>query len=304
MSNAVGGIERRLKAGKRTVGLSLVVAATGFAVLGVAGPALAATSGNGTTSLSIQGGSLSVGTVGSMTALSPTIGGSASGALPSAQWADDTGAGVGWNGTVAISPLSYTGTWTPSSGSTALATAAAGTYNGTDDGRYYTVTVTGIPTAANTPYSWTSDAAGDTGGGTGTAVNGTPATIGTKGLSITFGTVTPPYAAGSSYTVLVGTQSATAMVVDTASGAAITPSTGVSSSPPVYTDNAAAIPAGSTVGTANTAGAVKVLTAAIGTGASGTGYYTAAPGVTMTADTESWAKTYTGNLTYSIVVGP
>jgi hypothetical protein len=58
------------------------------------------------------------------------------------------------------------------------------------------------------------------------------------------------------------------------------------------------------VGTVNSGGAVKVISAAIGTGASGTGYYTAAPGVQLSADSNSWAKTYGGSLTYSIVAGP
>ena len=267
-------------------------------------PALAAgasNSGNGTASASIVGGSLSVGSIGSMTALAPTIGGTSTGALPSAQWADGTGLGLGWNGTLAVSPLSYTGSWV-ASGGPAIATSP-GIYTGTDNGRFYTVTVTGTPTAVNTPYSWTSDAGGDSAGGSGTAVNGTPSTIGTHGISISFAAATT-YTAGSSYTVLVGTQSASALVVDTATAGSITPSTGTTSTAPTYLNNGTTLSGGSTVGTVNSGGAVKILDAAIGTGASGTGYYTAAPGVQMTADANSWAKTYTASLTYTIISGP
>ena len=299
-----GDVMRRqlagLKARRAPIALA-VVAATALAGVPTMA-AQAATSGGGTATASITGGSLSVGTIGTMTALAPAIGASGTGALPSAQWADGTGLGLGWNGTVAISPLSYTGAWVASSGAVALTSTAAGTYSGTDDGKFYTVTVTGVPTATTTPFSWTSDATADSAGGSGTATNGTATTIGTHGIAITFAAATT-YVATNSYTVLVGTQAASSMVVNTATGATIT-STGTTSTAPTYANNTSAIAAGATVGTVNAAGAVKVIDALVGTGASGTGYYTAAPGVQLTADTSSWAKTYSASLTYTIVSGP
>ncbi|HLI53035.1 MAG TPA: hypothetical protein VKU88_01805 [Acidimicrobiales bacterium] len=277
-------------------GAALVLAAFG------AGPAaLAATSGSGTTSASILGGSLSVSNVGTMSALAPAIGGTATGALPSAQWADDTGTGDGWNGTVAVSPLNYTGSWVAASGSTALASASAGTYTGTADGVEYTVKVTTGGLGDVVAFSYTSSDPTDA-SGTGTASTTGTASVGTHGLSINF-SITSTYSVGNTYTVLCGTQSASALTVDTAAATAVT-STNTTSPPPTYVSNGATINAGSTVGTVNTSGAVKVLSAAVGQGASGTGYYTAAPGVQIAADSNSWAKTYTGTLTYSIVSGP
>lgn len=277
-------------------GAALVLAAFG------AGPAaLAATSGSGTTSASILGGSLSVSNVGTMSALAPAIGGTATGALPSAQWADDTGTGDGWNGTVAVSPLNYTGSWVAGPGSTALASSGAGTYAGTADGVEYTVKVTTGGLGSVVAFSYTSSDPTDA-SGTGTASTTGTASVGTHGLSINF-SITSTYSVGNTYTVLCGTQSASALTVDTAAATTIT-STNTTSPPPTYVNNGATINAGSTVGTVNTSGAVKVLSAALGQGASGTGYYTAAPGVQIAADSNSWAKTYTGTLTYSIVSGP
>jgi len=266
---------------------------------------LAALVGLTATGARALGGSLSVGSVGTMTALAPPIGGSATGTLPSAQWADNTGLGLGWNGTVAVSPMSYTGTWSTGTNaghaSTAVASNSSGSYTGTADGAYYTVTVTGTPSSTATPYSFNSSVTGDT-TGSGVAVNGSAAAVGLHGVTITFASATT-YSAGDNYTLLAGTQSATSLVVDTAAAAAIT-STGTSSPAPSYTGNGSTINAGSSVGTVNASGAVKVITAAVGTGESGTGYYTAAPGVQLTADTNSWAKTYAGSLTYSIASGP
>lgn len=298
-------ISRKGRTGLRT-GALLGAAALGTATLALAGlgagSAQAATSTNGTTSLSITGGALSVGNIGSGSAPAPAIGGTSTGTLPSAQWADDTGLGLGWNGQVAISPLTYTGSWQASSGAPAVS-GTTGTYNGTDDGRYYTVTVTSGGSGSSTPYSWTSDATGDASGGSGTATNGSPATIGGHGITVTFASGTT-YPAGSSYTILVGTESEGAVTVDTAAASTIT-SSGTSSSPPSYASNGSTIDAGTAVGTVNSGGAVKVLSAALGTGASGSsGYYTAAPGIQISADSNSWAKTYSGSITYSIVSGP
>jgi len=281
--------------------ISGIVAVTGVMFAAGLAPAYADTGTGGTASASVTAGALSVGSVVAMAALTPTPGGTASGALPSARWADDTGSDAGWNGTVGISPLSYTGTWVKSSGSTALASAAAGTYSGTADGISYTVTVTGTPTADTTPFSYTSTASGDS-SGTGSATNGTPAVVGTKGLMITFDSAVS-YVAGDNYSVLAGTQSATGLAVKTASGAEVTP-IGTTSAAPVYTHDATVLAPGSTIGTVNSGGAVMVLDAAALTGASGIGYYSAAPGVTITADSNSWAKMYSATLEYSIISGP
>ena len=285
----------------------ILAAAASLAGIGamMASP-VAAYAATGTASTSVTGGSLSVGTVVAMTALAPAIGGSAAGALPSAQWADDTGTGNGWNGTVATSPLTYTGTWVAGLNgglaSTALTSSATGAYTDTLDGVSYTVRVTTVTLGVVTAFTYTSTDTNDASGSSSTtATSGTTYAVGTKGLSITFNSATG--AVGDTYTVLAGTQSATGLQVHTASGTTIS-SSGTTSTAPVYVNNASVIPPGATVGTVNSLGAVKVLDAALGTGSSGTGYYVAAPGVLISADSNSWAKTYTANLVYTIVSGP
>lgn len=279
--------------------VAAVMLSAGVGTMALAPSAFAGTSSNGTATANVLGGSLGVTVSGSMTALAPSIGGTANGALPAASWQDETGLGLGWGGWVAVSPLTFTGSWAASSGSTALASSGAGSFTGTTDGVYYTVTVTTTGLGAALAYSWTSNAAGDTGGGSGTAVAGS-ANIGTHGISIAFNP-TGTYTAGNSYTVLAGTQSVSALAVHTATEATIV-SNGTSSPPPSYINNGTTITAGAGVGTEGAA--IQVLEAAVGQGASGTGSYSAAPGVTISADSNSWAATYTGNLTYSIVAGP
>jgi hypothetical protein len=166
--------------------------------------------------------------------------------------------------------------------------------------------VNGVPAANSTPFSYTSDVTGDLSGtGLATGPGATAvATVGTKGLTVTFTAPTVPYLVGDSYTVLVGTQSASALQLHTATAPAVA-ATGTSSASPTYTGNTSTLAAGATVGTVNSGGAVKFLTAAAGTGATGTsGFYTAAPGVQIAADSTSWAKTYSGSLTYTIISGP
>jgi hypothetical protein len=274
----------------------------GLAILLAPMAAYAGSSAPGIDSATITAASLAVSSVGSMTALTPVAGATATGALPTAQWVDATGSGAGWNGTVAVSPLSYTGAWVKSAGATSLTSTAAGTFSGNDNGKHYTVTVTGTPAANSTPFSWTSDVAGDSAGGTGLATTATVA-VGTKGVTVTFDTAVV-YALGGSYTVLVGTQSASALQLNTATAPAVT-ATGTTSASPTYAGNSSTLAGGTTVGSVNSAGAVKFLTASAGTGATGTsGYYTAGPGIEITADGTSWAQTYSGSLTYSIITGP
>ena len=265
------------------------------------GIAVAATAGTGTATTTIQAGLLSVGTIGAMAAtMNPVVGATANGTLPSAQWADATGSGAGWNGTVAISPLTATGTWAASSGAVALKSTTAGAYTDMIDGVFYTVKPSGTPSATTTPFTYTSNDSNDA-SGSGSATNGLATAVGSKGLTITFDTAT--YSTSASYTVMAGTQSANSLVIASAAATTVA-STNTTSTAPTYTNNGSVLAAGSVVGTVNSAGAIKILSAALGTGASGTGYYTAAPGVTITADSNSWAKTYTGTVQYSIITGP
>lgn len=250
---------------------------------------------SGTATVNLTGGSLSVGSVGTDN-MSAQIGVTGNGQLPSADWADATGTGDGWNGSVAVSALTYTGQWVAASGSPALGSTSAGTYAGTSDGIWFKVTISSAVFGTSVSYNYTSNYPGDTSGtGAATTVNTTAGTItgsvGNEGLTITF-TTTGTYASGDTYTVTAGTQADT-MSVDTAVATPVT-STGTTSPAPTYVNNGASI----------SSSGVKVLSAAQYTGMSGSGYYTAAPGVSFTPDSNSWAATYSGNLTYTIASGP
>lgn len=239
-----------------------------------------------------------------MPALSMSIGGTTATALPAAEWSPNTG-GSGWSGTLAVSPISYTGSWSAqrngSGASTALGSTTAGTYTGTQDGVYYLVTVTGTPTGTSTPFTWTSDATGGT-SGSAIATNGAAHSVGGNGLSITFSTGTT-YRTGDSYSVLAGTQSATSVIVDTAAAGAVTASTLNIGGQPSYVDNGSVVNGGTTVGTVNAAGAVKVLSASSALIVLNS-YWTASPGVSFTADSNSWAAAYSGQFTYTIANSP
>lgn len=244
---------------------------------------------SGTATVNLTGGTLSVGSVGTDN-MSVQIGVTGNGQLPSADWADATGTGDGWNGSVAVSALTYTGQWVAASGSPALGSTSAGTYAGTSDGIWYKVDVTAAVAGTSVSFSYTSNYPGDT-SGTGTAALGAATAVGNEGLTITF-SATGTYASGDTYTVTAGTQANT-MSVDTAVATPVT-STGTTSPAPTYVNNGASI----------SSSGVKVLSAAQYTGMSGSGYYTAAPGVSFTPDSNSWAATYSGNLTYTIASGP
>lgn len=256
--------------------------------------AWAATSGTGTTTLTVSAGGLSVSSVGSSTVTSP-IGVAGTGTLGSGDWADATGTGAGWNGTVAVSPLTYTGAWSTVSGTDALGSTASGAYTGTADGIWFKVSVTSA-SSTSVSFSYTSNYTGDTSGnGSASTVSGSDLVgpVGTEGVTISF-TAAGPYSSADSYEIQVGRQNNLMAFSDTG-GAPIT-STGTTSPAPVY--NLA-------TDTQNiTSTGLKFLEAAPLTGMSGTGYYTAAPGVTFTPDSNSWAASYTGTVTYSIISGP
>ncbi len=281
---------------KRAVAL---VVATVIGVLAPAGAAFAATSSTGTASTSTTSGSLSIGTTTPET-ISVPVGGTGTGILPSAAWSDTTGTGDGWNGTVAVSDFTYTGSWTQTSGTTIALAASTSTFTGTADGVEYTVTVGSNLSAVSTPYSWTSTDPTDSAGATGlTATNGTPVEVGTTGLYINFSTLST-YSAVS-YQIKAGTQSASALSLDSsATGASITASSTTTSADPTLVGSGTTVTGGGVAQTAYGA-AVTFVSAALNTGM---GTYTVDPGASVTADPSSWAATYTAGVQYSIVTGP
>jgi hypothetical protein len=264
----------------------------GAAALVPSGVALAAT---GTQTLTLSGGTLSVTNVvnGNINA---TIGTTATGGFPTATWSDLTGTGNGWNGTIALTSFTYTGTWTQTAGtSQALATNASAAYKDTVDGVVYKVTVGSGATSTSTPFTYTSTHPNNP-SGSGTATNGTAANVGIEGITITFASSTT-YSAGNVYTIKAGTQGASACVLNQAAGS-ITPAAGNMSPAPTFVNHGTTVSAGGV----NTFGAaVKFVSAAVN---AGMGSWTITPGMNVTVDTNSWAATYQATVQYTIAVGP
>ena len=281
---------------RRAAKAATVATVGGLALFAAAGPALAGTSGSGTTNALLGAGSLSVTNVAAATTINGTVGGTMTGVLPAATLQDTTGSGAGWNTTAAVSDLNYTGTWVPVGSATGLTTATSGAFTDTADGVTYTVT-TGTITLGVGTFTYTSNDAGDPTGSGNVIVAGTTTGVGTKGLTINFGTQT--ITSGSQYRIHAGTQSASAMSLDTsASGAGVT--TTVGNTAPTLTGNGTSVTGGG-VSQTSYGSAVKFVTAAVG---NGMGTYVATPGVSIASDASSWAAGYTAGVQYSIVTGP
>lgn len=256
----------------------------------------AGTTATGQSTLTLNGGTLNIGTVTNQT-ITGTIGATITGILPSAPWSDNTGTGNGWNGTVAVSDFTYTGTWKQTAGTAqALATTSAGSYTGTNDGVYYTVTVGAGATSTSTPYSYTSNDGGAS--GSGTATNGTATALGLNGITITFASGTT-YAQGDVYTVHAGTQSSSLISLNSAAGS-ITAQAGTTSPPPSFVNSGVTVAGGGT-GLTTYGTAVKFVSAAVNTGM---GTYNISPGVSVSIDGSSWAASYVGGVQYTIATGP
>lgn len=258
--------------------------------------AWAATTATGTATVTLSAGALSVGSVSNNT-ITGTVGGTSNGTLPSASWADTTGSGAGWNGTVAVSSLTYTGTWTALGAAPALLTTSSGAFTDTVDGVTYTVTTGAIALGVGS-FTYTSTDTNDP-SGSGTAVASANNAVGTKGVTINFGTQT--IASGSQYRIKVGTQAASALSLNTAApGAAITPAAGTTSPSPTFVNNTVTVSGGGPAPTAY-GPAVKFVSAAV---TNGMGTYTVVPGVQFVSDANAWAASYTAGVQYSIVTGP
>jgi hypothetical protein len=295
MTPAPGAGDRPGQRRRIIVGLLICGLAGGLAPVGAA---MAATTSTGTSRLSLTSGSLSIGTTTAETISAP-VGGTGSGILPVANWSDTTGSGGGWNGTVAVSDFSYTGTWTQTRGNNTPLAAYTGSYSGTSDGAQYTVTVTSGTTGV-TNYTWTSDDPTDNVGGSGTATNGTPQSVGNNGVYIEFGGATQ-YPVGATYTLDVGTQSPSALSLNpSAPGAGVTAQTGTLSPAPSLVGSGTTVTGGGT-GASSYGTAVKFVSAPAG---DGMGTFTIAPGASVSTDISSWLGTYTAGVQYSIVAGP
>lgn len=264
--------------------------------------AKAATSSTGT--LSLLGGSLSMSGLASFTTTSTSLSaGSLATPMNNATWADSTGSGAGWNGTVAVTQFIDQGAWSQTSGTaTALSSTSSGAYTGSAGAGSITVTVTqALDTTASTTltYSYSDVEKGVTTTGSGTATKGTAATL-MNGLTITFAALTA-YPQNATYESKFGILGTSALVLNTGQ-ATVTASgtTSGGSNLPAFVNNSITVTAGgpSTLSTTP----VKFVSAAVNTGM---GTFSVTPGATITWDPNNvWPASYTANLQYNIVSGP
>ena len=274
----------------------ILVAVVGLAAVAcAAGPlrAQAATQGTGLDTLTVAGGSLSVASVGAanfaVTLNSGTVTTAATN-LNAGTYADTTGSGAGWNGTLALYRFVNTQNWVPSG--TALLTNASATYTGTANNAWYSVAVTG-QAATTVNVTWSGQESGS-----GVATKGSAFAIGTLGLTITFNAANT-YSGTDTYTIKADVLPTTALTM-AAGGSCVAQGTTVSGANlPAMTNTSANIVGG----TYNTFGAaVKVITASVG---NGIGTFICTPKATISTDSNlTWASSYTATAQYSIVTGP
>jgi hypothetical protein len=215
-----------------------------------------------------------------------------------ANWADTTGSGAGWNGTLAIQEFHITGVnaWSPGA-SSVLNNNNSGQYTGTTTAADYTVTVTAASAGGTTTVaiSWAGEESGS-----GTATKNTPFAVGALGMTIDFLTG-QAYAVTDVYTAQVGNLATSALAAAQATTTiAVVGSTAGGTNLPTATGGTSTVTSG-TVSTYSGA-PVKIVTAAK---LKGKGTFTVTPGVTLTWDPNfTWALPYTASAQYTIASGP
>jgi hypothetical protein len=280
-----------------TKGLSRIAilgaALTAATVAVLPGNAFAATSGTGTATFTVTGGSLGLASVGSA-AFAVTLGSgtvtTAATNLNTGTYSDTTGSGAGWNGTLALQQFVNTQAWVPTG--TALNANTSATYTGTTNDANYTVTVSsdGGTTVA---IAWTG-----TESGSGTATKGSAFAVGTKGITITFKSGST-YLTSDTYSIKADVLATSAMVMATGGSCTATGTTATGANVPSMTNTSATI----TGGTWTAFGAaVKVITGPVGFGL---GTFTCTPKSTLSVDSNTALPgSYTATAQFTIATGP
>lgn len=271
----------------------IIAAVVGMAAVACATSPLRVQAATGLDTLTVTGGSLSVASVGAanfaVTLNSGTVT-SAITSLNAGTYADTTGTGAGWNGTLALQQFVNTQAWVPTG--TALNSNASATYTSTTNNAYYSVAVTADGgTTVNVTWSGTES-------GSGTATKGSAFAIGTKGITITFKSGST-YLITDSYTIKADVLATSALVMATGGSCVAQGSTASGANLPTMTNTSATV----TGGTYNTYGsAVKIITAAVNTGL---GAFICTPKATISTDSNAtWASSYTATAQYTIATGP
>ena len=274
------------------------------AALAATAAPLGAHAATSTGTLSLTGGSLSMSGLASFTTTSTSLsGGSHATPMNNATWADSTGSGAGWNGTVAVTQFIDQGAWSQTSGTTtALSSTSSGAYTGSAGAGSITVTVTqALDTTASTTltYSYSDVETGVTTTGSGTATKGTAATL-MNGLTITFAALTA-YPQNATYESKFGILGTSALALNTGQATvAASGTTSGGSNLPVLQNNGITVTAGGPSTYSTTP--IKFISAAVNTGM---GTFSVTPGATITWDPNNvWPASYTASLQYNIVSGP
>ena len=251
-----------------------------------------------------SGGGLSIS---GMTAFTTATTSSALGTLAtplnSATWADTTGSGSGWNGTLAVTQFIDQGAWTQTAGTaTALNSTASGAYTGSAGAGYINVTVTQVGDttgATSLAISYSDVENGTTTNGTATATKGSATTL-VHGLTITFATGTA-YPQNAVYQSKFGILPTTALALNTAQGSVAPQGTTLGLvNDPLLVNNGSTVTAGGP--STYSASPVKFLSALILTGV---GSFTVSGGATITWDPNNvWQANYTAGAQYTIASGP
>jgi hypothetical protein len=256
------------------------------------GRASALTSGTGTDTFTVTGGSLglaSVGTAAFAVTLSSGTVTTAATNLNSGNYSDTTGSGAGWNGTIALQQFVNTGAWVPTG--TALNSNASGAYTGTVTDANYTVAVTSDTGTVAVTWSGTES-------GSGTATKGSAFAIGTKGITITF-KVGSTYLTSDTYSIKADVLATSAMVMATGGSCVATGTTATGTNIPLMTNTSATVTGGTSVAFGS---AVKIITVPVG---QGLGTFTCTPKSTLSVDSNTALPgSYTANAQFTIATGP
>ena len=278
-----------------------VVAALGATALPLS--ALAATTSTVTLALGSGGGLSISGMTPFTTATTASSAGTLATPLNSATWADQTGLGLGWNGTLAVTQFVDEGAWAQTAGTaTALNSTANGAYTGSAGAGYINVTVTQVGDttgATSLAISYSDVENGTTTNGTATATKGSATTL-VNGITITFKTSTA-YPQNAVYESQFGILPTTALALNTAQGSVATQGTTAGGlNKPLLVNNGSTVTAG---GPSTYSGSpVKFLSALILTGV---GQFTISGGATITWDPNNiWQANYTAGAEYTIAAGP
>ncbi len=208
--------------------------------------------------------------------------------LNSGNYADTTGSGAGWNGTIALQQFVNTQAWVPTG--SALA----------NNNSPVTRATPRTPTTRCRDLGWRHHRGGvwtGTESGSGTATKNAAFAVGTKGITITFATGTT-YLASDRYNIRADVLATTAMTMATGGSCTATGTTATGTNIPAMINTSSTV----TGGTYNTYGtAIKVISAPVG---QGLGTFTCTPKSTLSVDSNFAPRLVHRQRPVQIATGP